>query len=86
LTFCEKPGMTRRRAATCFGDFANQYDNQFPFTANAASAAVSGHPLTGLGRPRRVSLPEGAFLMALIAQIIFLWEVNWIATDTRAKD
>src|SRR5262249_28270477 len=38
----------------------------------AASAAVNGHPPTGLGRRRRVWLPAGAFLIGFIGQIIFL--------------
>lgn len=42
----------------------------------AASAAVSGHPVTGLGRPGRVWLAArlltGAFLIECIAQIMFV--------------
>jgi hypothetical protein len=61
-------GMSCRRPAKCFGDSANQYTIiSFYFPPIAASAAVSGHPLIGLGRPWTGSLPEGAFLMALIS-------------------
>ncbi|MDQ3257055.1 MAG: NIPSNAP family protein [Acidobacteriota bacterium] len=75
------PGMTRRRAAKCFGDCASQYTMiSFHLPPIGASAAVSGHPPTGLGRPMRVWLPAGAFLMELIGQIIFLPDkvTDWI--------
>src|SRR5262245_30650700 len=42
----------------------------FHFPPIAASAAVSGHPPTGLARLGPVELPEGAFLMTLIGRII----------------
>jgi peroxiredoxin len=55
------------------GDSASQYTIiNFHFPPIAANAAVSGHPTTGLVRRRLVELPEGAFLMTLIAEIIFL--------------
>src|SRR5262245_23610955 len=67
------PGISLRRAAKCFGDSANQYTMiNFHLPPIAASAAVSVHPPTGLGRERRALLPESAFLMELIGQIIFL--------------
>src|SRR6266566_5089353 len=60
------PGIACRRAAKCFGESANQYTMiNFHLPPIAASAAVSGHPPTGLRRPRRVWLPSGAFLMEL---------------------
>src|SRR5262245_13223022 len=72
-TFCEILGISRRRAAKCFGDSANQYTIiNFHFPPIAASAAVKGPPLTGLGRARRVWLPSGAFLFALIGHTIVL--------------
>ena len=43
----------------------------FHLPPSALNAAVSGHPVTGLGRVRPEWLPEGAFLMALISQITF---------------
>src|SRR2546428_10404651 len=46
--------------------------NNFHSPPIAASAAVSGHPPTGLGRAGRVWLPAGAFLMERIARIMFL--------------
>lgn len=65
--------MTCRRAAKCLGDCASQYTMiNFHFPPIAASAAVNGHPPTGLGRRRRVWLPTGAFLIEFIDQIIFL--------------
>jgi hypothetical protein len=66
-------GITCLRAAKCFGDSASQYTMiNFHFPPIAASAAVSGHPPTGLERRCRIWLPAGAFLMELIGQIIFL--------------
>ena len=65
------PGIARRSDAKCFGDSANQYTMiSFHFPPIAASAAVSGHPHTGLGRAERGGLPEGAFLLVLIGRII----------------
>src|SRR5262245_23356607 len=65
-------GMTRRRAAKCLGDSASQYTIiNFHLPPIAASAAVNGQPLTGLGRLRREWLPTGAFLIGSISQIIF---------------
>src|SRR5216684_1079854 len=65
--------MTRRRAAKCFGDSANQYTMiNFHLPPIAASAAVNGHPPTALGRTRRVWLPAGTFLIESIGQLIFL--------------
>src|SRR5262245_6023695 len=72
-TFCEMPGMTCRIAAKCLGASASQYTMiNFHLPPIAASAAVNGHPPTGLGRRRRVWLPAGAFLIGFIGQIIFL--------------
>src|SRR5262249_12521154 len=72
-TFCEMLGMTFRSAAKCLGDSASQYTMiNFHLPPIAASAAVNGHPLTELGRRRRVWLPAGAFLIGFIGLIIFL--------------
>jgi hypothetical protein len=66
------PDISRRRAAKCFGDCANQYTIiSFHLPPTAANAAVSGHPLTGLERRARVRLPEGAFLIEFMGQTIF---------------
>jgi hypothetical protein len=46
------------------------------FPPIAARAAVSGHPVTGFGRRARRELPERAFWMELMAQIIFVTEAD----------
>ena len=44
---------------------------RFHLSPSPSSAAVKGRALTGLARRRPVWLPEGAFLIEFIHQIIF---------------
>src|SRR6185503_11745920 len=80
-------GMSRRSAAKCFGDSANQYTMiSFHLPPIAASAAVSGQPVTGLERCLRGPLPPGTFLMAFMRQIIFLNKVTNYISDLLGVD
>jgi hypothetical protein len=71
-------GINFLNAAKCFGDSASQKMMIiFHLPPIAAKAAVSGQPVTGLGRARRwlpggAWLLKGAFLLALITQITFV--------------
>src|SRR5215211_3243615 len=77
------PGMSRRSTAKWLGDSASQYKMiNFHLPPIAASAAVSGHPLTGLARAGRGRLPASAFLMELMGQTIFTPE--WVSNDNRS--
>jgi hypothetical protein len=93
------PGMTCRSAAKCLGASASQYTMiSFHFPPIAASAAVSGQPVTGLSRPRRGRAIYVRFIFSDITRESFrpeqafsddggkTWEVNWIAKFTRLSE